>query len=250
MKSCLLTSKRIPNLETISWGTASSPHEFEVTRVIKSFSQTVPKFFDTRQPLERKRIHAGYPSQYLDRFGEFGWSEPCRLETIGTSFSSWCIRAKPETFVDFSLRWKRRRFVRKHLASPSSYDSSQIRPFSFFLHLRPPPSSSISPCCATTSAQGVFDFFWREGGGIMDTRLIVSLLFNWIRIGFEMHRNFVIFLLFKENLNLKVVRYFVKLIIIVYKYLYNSLIFFVLEFGLYNLLCKFFRQSLQFFIVS
>lgn len=93
-------------------------------------------------------------------------------------------------------------------------------------------------------------FFWREGEGIMDTRLIVSLLFNWIRIGFEMHRNFVIFLLFKENLNLKVVRYFVKLIIIVYKYLYNSLIFFVLEFGLYNLLCKFFRQSLQFFIVS
>lgn len=65
----------------------------------------------------------------------------------------------------------------------------------------------------------------------MDTRLIVSLLFNWIRIGFEMHKNFVIFLLFKENLNLKVVRYFVKLIIIVYKYLYNSLIFFVLEFG-------------------
>lgn len=84
----------------------------------------------------------------------------------------------------------------------------------------------------------------------MDTRLIVSLLFNWIRIEFEMHKNFVIFLLFKENLNLKVVRYFVKLIIIVYKYLYNSLIFFVLEFGLYNLLCKFFRQSLQFFIVS
>lgn len=46
------------------------------------------------------------------------------------------------------------------------------------------------------------------------TRLTVSLLFNWIP--FEMHRNFVMqpYILFKESLNLKVLQYFVKLIII------------------------------------
>lgn len=96
-----------------------------MTRVIKSFFLSFffsPHAFlnsSTRdKPLEWKRIHRPYPSPISIDSGNSGGRGPV---SIVNDFhrASWCIRAKPETFVDFSLRWKRRRFVRKHLASPS-----------------------------------------------------------------------------------------------------------------------------------